>query len=456
MALLNSEQKQRALELLKEYAESTNLEIVKLRQEQEQLDKERISMIEKELRPLVEDYLSSKIDIQAFKSKIDSLNRRFNYWGFKGIKGQMFFNQLLNVSETTDETDAELKAAITIPDSEQMASSRIKTFERYVRRIGDELVEAGGSKHGRPKPGSIPFFLSYFWQVQDKDKWPIYYTNSVNTMIDLNLWQPKEDLADDYTQFKQIHEELIELFSQKTGQLYDYYQVEHVFWYRGENPLDGTKVIGKVGSGKASATDITPILTRLPESYVPPIVAILPKMAERNPEIEESAKSSATSLERAFEKHINAAFTILGYETKLLGQGQGRVPDGTAIDRDNSYAVIWDAKVRANGYSLGTDDRSIREYISTQSRTLKRSSLRNIYYAIISSTFADDYDDSIRLLKMETDVSEVCLLEASALVVMVDAKLRSPLHLSLGPDGIQRLFCTSGIMNADTVREQLM
>lgn len=128
-----------------------------------------------------------------------------------------------------------------------------------------------------------------------------------------------------------------------------------------------------------------------------------------------------------------------------------------AIELVKEYAESTNpAKVRANGYSLGTDDRSIREYISTQSRALKRSSLRNIYYAIISSTFADDYDDSIRLLKMETDVSEVCLLEASALVVMVDAKLRSPLHLSLGPDGIQRLFCTSGIMNADTVREQLM
>ena len=33
---------------------------------------------------------------------------------------------------------------------------------------------------------------------------------------------------------------------------------------------------------------------------------------------------------------IHAAFTILGYETTLLGQGQGRVQDGLAIDFDNS------------------------------------------------------------------------------------------------------------------------
>jgi hypothetical protein len=36
---------------------------------------------------------------------------------------------------------------------------------------------------------------------------------------------------------------------------------------------------------------------------------------------------------------------------------------------------------------------------------------------------------------------------------MVDAKLRDPNQLSLGPDGLQRLFCKSGILSANTVRE---
>lgn len=54
---------------------------------------------------------------------------------------------------------------------------------------------------------------------------------------------------------------------------------------------------------------------------------------------------------------------ILGYETKLLGQGKGRVPDGLAVENDNSYAIIWDAKARYDKYSLGTDNRTIREYI---------------------------------------------------------------------------------------------
>ena len=66
-----------------------------------------------------------------------------------------------------------------------------------------------------------------------------------------------------------------------------------------------------------------------------------------------------------------------------------------------------------------------------------------------------EFDDLIRGLKMETDISEVVLVEAEALVVMVDAKLRDPNQLTLGPDGLQRLFCKSGILTAQDVREEL-
>jgi hypothetical protein len=133
------------------------------------------------------------------------------------------------------------------------------------------------------------------------------------------------------------------------------------------------------------------------------------------------------------------------------------VPDGIALAHDESYAIIWDAKIRSNGYSMGTDDRTIREYITTQSRDLKRKRfLRNIYYIIVSSSFTDDYDDTVRFIKMETDVSEVVLMEADALVKMVDAKLRSPMQITLGPDGLQRLFSVSGILSSEMVQEQLI
>ena len=122
---------------------------------------------------------------------------------------------------------------------------------------------------------------------------------------------------------------------------------------------------------------------------------------------------------------------------------------------DDSYAILWDAKVRGDSYNMDTDDRAVKEYITTQSRELKRrKGLRNIYYLIVSTGFANDYDDAIRSLKMETDVNEICLVET--LVAMVDAKMRSTREVSLGPDGLQRLLSVSGVLSADAVRENLV
>jgi hypothetical protein len=425
-------------------------------------DKERIKVIDQQLDPLLTKYLEGNASLAEFKSKTDSINKRNSLWGFKGIKGQMFFNMVVNVADDIDECDQECKAAIAVPANDKIASSRIKTFISYVKRLGDQWVEAGNTRHGCPKVGSIPFFLSFFWQIKDRKTWPVYYTNSVNTMVDLNLWQPSGDFAEDYLTFKQIHEELAVYFSEVSGKIFDLYEVEHVFWYRGGNPYLALK--GDLIEDPDKIIKHTPEIQpdtfeskRLPESYVPPIVSILPQIARHDESLVDAASRSGTTLDRAFEKYIDATFTILGYDTKLLGQGKGRVPDGIALAIDDNYAILWDSKMRSGGYSMGTDDRIIREYITTQSREMKRRrSLRNIYYLIISSKFADDYDDAIRSIKMETDVAEVSLVEADALVAMVDAKLRAPLQVSLGPDGLQRLFSVSGILNAEMVREQLI
>lgn len=377
----------------------------------------------------------------------------------------MFFNLVLNVAEDADECDQAVKSAIEMPRSDETASTRIKTFSSYVKAIGDSHVQSGGTKQSKPNLSSVPFFLSYFWQIQKRDVWPIYYTNSVNVMNDLNLWQPSGDLAADYITYKGFHDELVRVFTAETGKRFSLYDVEHVFWFHGGKSQLINKPILKEGSlegtpneekSQDDAREISPIL-RLPESYIPPIVAILPNIARNEPQLREAAKASGTSLERAFEKSIDAAFSILGYETQLLGQGKDRVPDGLALSVDDSYGILWDAKIRGDGYSMGTDDRAIKEYIVTQSRDLKRRrGLRNIYYFIVSSGFSDDYDDSIRSLKMETDVNEVCLVETDALVAMVDAKMRHPHEVSLGPDGLQRFFSVSGVLSAELIRETLV
>ena len=460
MSELNEQQRQRALEVFKEYSTAPSATAGKtFVQEDKELDEKRVDLIEASLKPLVAGYLSETVPLADFKSKIDGFNKRNEYWGFKGIKGQMFFNMVVNVADNREECDHELKAAIALPSNEQIAASRIKTFSSYVKRLGEQWGQAGNTGHGAPKVGSIPFFLSYFWQIQDRLTFPVYYTTNVQAMMDLNVWHPTGELADDYLIFKHIHEELKKLYSDSAGREITLYDIEHVFWYKGEqNPGGESAETSEKKAPKASVSEKPEQLDGLlPESYIPPIIAVLPQMARNEDMFNKAAQRSGTTLERAFEKHINAAFTMLCYDTKLLGQGKGRVPDGIAIANDDRYAILWDGKIRRDGYSMGTDDRTIREYITTQSRELKRlRTLRNIYYLIVSSKFADDFDDTIRSIKMETDVSEVVLVEATALVEIVDRKLRAPLQFGLGPDGLQRLFSTSGVLTIETVREFLI
>ena len=416
-------------------------------------------VIENEIKPTLADYFAGRIPLPEFKSKVDGINKRNELWGFKGIKGQMFFNMVVNVADNPDECDQELKTALAAPANEQIASSRIKSFLSYVSRLGDQWVVGGGNdRRGAPKPGSIPFFLSYFWQIQDRSVWPVYYTTAVQSLTDLNIWQPTDDLATDYLAFKRVHEELVQLFTETSKRPFSLYTVEHVFWFVGKKPFESAKAAAEQAGASTleprAMPPVAPQLERLPESYVPPIIAIIPMLARNDSNILEAARRSGTTVPRALEKDIDAAFTILGYETKLMGQGQGRVPDGRALAIDDNYAIVWDAKARADGYSMGTDDRTIREYITTQSRELSRR-YRNIYYMIISSAFADDFDDAIAAIKMETEVSEVILLDAEALVALVEAKLRAPLQLTLGPDGLQRLFANSGRLTVEMVRDYL-
>ena len=431
-------------------------------------DQKRIELIEVSLKPLLKKFLSNSISVAEFKRQIDSINKQNPFWGFSGIKGQMFFNMLVKTAEDPSEFDNQLRSAAREPANEDDAASRLRDFQSYVTRVGQQFVDAGGDAHSRPKAGSVSFFLSYFWQIHQPDVWPVYFTNSVQMIEGMNLCQLIGEVGEDYLTYKRLHETLAELFSKEAGRGFSLYDVEHVFWFKsgkllaGASPPRLTKTAEptpRSTTGLSAGNEIRPLLDQgatLPRQLRPPIISVIPKLALNDPEIQEASRRSGTTLERALEKSINAAFTVLGYETRLMGQGMGRVPDGQAMAVDDHYALLWDAKARADGYRMGTDDRIIRQYIETQSRSLKRGrAIRNIYYLIVSSGFSDEFDELIRALKMETSVNEVCLVEAAALVAIVDQKLRSPLALSLGPDGIQRLFSSSGILTADDVLKNL-
>ena len=296
---LNPEQRRQAIEIMQNYLTAPpNADGRTIVEVEADLNNNRVAVIESELEPLLVAYLAGDLALSDFKTKVDGINKRNRFWGFNGTKGQMFFNLVLNVAEDAEECDQAVKSAIEMPLSDEIASTRIKTFSSYVKGIGDSHVQSGGTKQSKPNLSSVPFFLSYFWQIQKRDVWPIYYTNSVNVMNDLNLWQPSGDLAADYITYKGFHDELVRVFTAESGKKFSLYDVEHVFWFHGGKSQLITKPIPKEGSlegtpneekSQDDAREISPI-QRLPESYIPPIVAILPNIARNEPQLREAAK----------------------------------------------------------------------------------------------------------------------------------------------------------------------
>ena len=186
--ILGREQIQSALEVLQAYLAAPKNQDGRTPMEvQTERDHQRIRLIEDELKPLLKDYLSAKSTLSEFKTKVDGINKRNEFWGFKGVKGQMFFNMIVNVADDSVKCDQEIKASIKVPTDEELASRQIKSFSNYVTRIGEHHLNAGGTKAGRPKPGSVPFFLSYFWQIQERDVWPVFYGNRTSQSVTRTL-----------------------------------------------------------------------------------------------------------------------------------------------------------------------------------------------------------------------------------------------------------------------------
>lgn len=99
---------------------------------------------------------------------------------------------------------------------------------------------------------------------------------------------------------------------------------------------------------------------------------------------------SDENVNTAFERRCADAFRCLGFEVEPLGQDRGRKADCLALARQESFGVIIDAKVRQDGYSLGTEDRKFLEYAVTHARELQRNGIPKVYFVIVGSEFREN------------------------------------------------------------------
>lgn len=397
------------------------------------IDRKRIDAIET-LKMIIDDFLTDAIDIAEFKTDIDSFNKRNNLWGFTSVKGQMFFNLLLKTCDGDEQIrklSKLLKDCIIEPKNVADALNKIEIMEKYTSSIFNKAL----NKRKAPNPRSVCYFLSYFWQIQNYQQWPVMYSSMIVSLTDIGLWQDPVPHKEAYNTFYKLNEEIKQILSNHTGRDINNWEAEHAFWnYRTVTAYPKKEIKIKITEplavkGDAIITGNVTISTLKVASfnindYLLPIISNLIELGKES-------ESSSASKGREFEIAVCEVFRQLGFTVTPLGQGTGREPDLIATHKEENVAFIVDAKAYQNGYALSANaERAIREYINHYCPKLRKEGIIKIGFIIVSNSFKLGFENFINEITWNTEIKRFSLLTSEALLHLLAYKSKDQIQLT--------------------------
>ena len=419
--MIDKEKKQQIHKIWDDYIANNKQVLDTKGNEFKDIDTARLEAIQ-QLKEIIKPFDKGDINIYEFKTSIDSFNKRNNLWGFTATKGQMFFNQLVKNSETKiDKLTVLLKQVISKPNNLTDALAKIDSLDKYCLTIYTKAKD----KRKAPKPSSIGYFLSYFWQIHDYKQWPILYTSLINAYIELEISEEKLTQKETYEFFYNLNEEVKRILNNYSKTEINNWEAEHAFWNFKGNPNKEFEKIKK--ESNIVTVDEEKIVSRNASfqltDYLIPKVATLVELGNET-EKSSSAKGSE------YEKLVAEIFKQLDFDVEILGQGSGRNPDAILRLREENTAFIVDAKAYSNGYSLGVDDRAIKEYINYYCPKLNKEGYKKIGFIIVSNSFKSNFDGFINEITWNTDIKRFILLSSEALLYLLAYKTKDRLSLS--------------------------
>lgn len=440
---ITKEAEQQILSVWDGYIASNQVVLDTKGRELNNIDSLRIEAI-KDISALINDFQKGVLNIHEFKSALDGYNKRNNLWGFTATKGQMFFNQLVKNEDSLDKLTALLQESIKEPDDLTCALTKIEKFQQHV----DKVFSKAPDKRKVANPSSIGYFLSYFWQIHNPDKWPIYYTSLIEAFKDIDIWEEHASQRENYEFFFKLNDCVKKLLAKHSGKPICNWAAEHAFWNYKGNPNKTPASTNKITKSIASSNELVPSpvvrATFNVYDYLIPKVADL--IAVGGNDEKPTAKKGYE-----FEQKVAEIFTLLDFDVEVLGQGSGRNPDAIIKCRESNTAFIVDAKAYSKGYGLGLDDRAIKEYISYHCPKLAKAGYKKVGFIIVSNSFRSDFESFINEITWNTDIRRFILLTSEALLYLLAFKIKD----SLTPEAIiEKLIGCGNLVNAASIIQE--
>lgn len=284
------------------------------------IDESRLIAI-KEIRAMIYHFIEGKLELAEFKTNLDSYNKQHNYWGFTAAKGQMFFNLLTKSSEgNADNYIALLKNVLQEPDSLNAAFSKMKLVFDYATVFQQQASD----RRFVANPLSTAYFLSYFWQIHNPEKWPIMYSSIIVSFERLGIWEQQVTAYDNYKKFYLLNEEVKQLITTHIKQQVSNWDVEHALWhFAGTVAINSKQLKTKKNKELQSTTPINnePVVeSPVHEAGFELSDYLIPKVA-RLFELGASTEKSSGSKGREFETMVGEAFRLLDFDMELFGSG---------------------------------------------------------------------------------------------------------------------------------------
>lgn len=408
---------------------------------------------------IIHNFLKGDFDINDFKIALDSYNKHNNLWGFTAKLGQMYFNQIIKSNEgNLEKLSTMLKELITEPKNLKDALNRIEVLEKHTLAIYTKSKD----KHNAPYPGAVGFFLSYFWQIYNNQKWPILYGTLINSFKELGVWEDQKTQKDTYDHYYAVYNTIKKIVEDSSGKSVSYWEIEHAFWNYKPKPQTGSLVINTTPASVTADSNVKPVSVPVKEQANAAVQEksqakeainlreyLMPRLSRL---LDANYKQEEAALENRFETLVVEAFSQLDFSVEILDQSKEKDAHAILRFREEDVAFIIDAVPASEEYFSSTDRRIIKEYVNDNCKRLKQEGYKKIGYMVVCNKFEDQYQPFISYIDWNTDIKKTTLMSTEALLYLLAYKLKYRKKLN---NLVERISGFSQILNSEKIAAEL-